>query len=272
MKKNEVITKDKKLFGMIHVKALPGTPLNNLKFDEILELALKEAETYSKYNFDGVIIENMWDVPYMKREVGPEIVSAMSIICYNIKNKFFKDKLVGVQILAGCNKASLAVALTSGCDFIRAEGFVFGHVADEGIFEADCGELMRYRKNIGADYIKVFTDIKKKHSSHSITSDVNIVDMCINAEYFLSDGMIITGNSTGKEVDDNELIEISKSKLKVPVLIGSGLTSENIRDFYYLADYFIVGSYFKKDGLWSNDLDEERIIKFKTAYDILNKK
>ena len=134
----------KLLFGMIHIRALPGTPKNKLKNSEILEIALKEAETFAKNNFDGVVIENMFDIPYLKREVGPEIVSMMAIICREIKEKYFKNKPVGIQILAGCNKASLAVAYAAGCDFIRAEGFVFGHIADEGYIDADCGDLLRY--------------------------------------------------------------------------------------------------------------------------------
>ena len=47
--------------------------------------------------------------------------------------------------------------------FIRAEGFVFAHVADEGVIESDAGQLLRYRKSIDADDIMVFTDVKKKH-------------------------------------------------------------------------------------------------------------
>lgn len=51
----------------------------------------------------------------------------------------------------------------SGLDFIRAEGFVFSHVADEGIINACAGDLLRYRKQIGAENIQIFADIKKKH-------------------------------------------------------------------------------------------------------------
>ena len=63
-------------------------------------------------------------------------------------------------MLAGANKGALAVALAAELDFIRAEGFVFGHVADEGWMDAQAGELLRYRNNIGANHIKIFTDIK----------------------------------------------------------------------------------------------------------------
>lgn len=57
----------------------------------------------------------------------------------------------------------LHVNLVTGLDFIRAEGFVFSHVADEGLLNACAGDLLRYRKNIGAGHVMIFTDIKKKH-------------------------------------------------------------------------------------------------------------
>lgn len=57
----------------------------------------------------------------------------------------------------------LPVWMVAGLDFIRAEGFVFSHVADEGLLDACAGDLLRYRKNIGADRVLIFTDIKKKH-------------------------------------------------------------------------------------------------------------
>ena len=65
--------------------------------------------------------------------------------------------------MAGANQEALAVAQASGLQFIRAEGFVFGHVADEGYTDATAGTLLRYRSNIKADDILVLTDIKKKH-------------------------------------------------------------------------------------------------------------
>ena len=262
--------KNKTLIGMIHVRALPGTPLNSQSNKDILAKALEEAKIYSDNNFDSIIIENMFDIPYMKREVGPEIISMMTIICYEVKKNYFKDKPVGVQILAGCNKASLAVAYSSGCDFIRAEGFVFGHIADEGYIDADAGELLRYRKQIGAENVKIYTDIKKKHSCHTITSDLHIGEMSKNAEYFLSDGIIVTGTSTGESADKLAIKEVS-SHVNIPVFVGSGLTSKNLKEYIELADGFIIGSYFKKDGYWANEIDIDRIKELKKTWDDLKK-
>ena len=66
------------------------------------------------------------------------------------------------------------VAFDPGLDFIRAEGFAFAHVADEGIIESSAAELLRYRRAIGAEHVRVFADVKKKHSAHAITADVSI--------------------------------------------------------------------------------------------------
>ena len=74
---------------------------------------------------------------------------------------------------SGSNKEALAVAHASGADFIRAEGYVFSHVADEGWMDSCAGELLRYRKMIDAEKVMVFTDIKKKHSLVQIFPSVS---------------------------------------------------------------------------------------------------
>lgn len=61
------------------------------------------------------------------------------------------------------NKESLSVAHSSGAGFIRAEGFVFSHIGDEGWMDSCAGDLLRYRKLIGADDVLIWTDVKKKH-------------------------------------------------------------------------------------------------------------
>ena len=104
----------------------------------------------------------MHDIPYLNRQVGPEIVASMSVVCNEVK-KEANNLPCGIQILAGANKEALAVAKAAGLQFIRAEGFVFSHIADEGTMNSDAGELLRYRKQIEAGDILVFTDIKKKH-------------------------------------------------------------------------------------------------------------
>ncbi|MCF8262553.1 MAG: BtpA/SgcQ family protein [Melioribacteraceae bacterium] len=259
----ELFGEVKPVIGMVHVEALPGTPNSTKTVGEIIELAIEETKIYRDCGVHSVMIENMHDVPYLKRNVGPEITAAMSVIGYEVKNAC--DLPCGIQILAGANKEAMAAAIAAGLDFIRAEGFVFAHTADEGIIESDAGELLRFRKAMDAENIAIFTDIKKKHSSHALTSDTDLIETANAAKFFKSDGLIITGKATGAEADMSELFELY-SKCDLPILIGSGITNENLQNYFELADGFIVGSHFKDSGKWDGSLGKERIERFLKRY------
>jgi hypothetical protein len=252
----KIFPHEKSLIGMIHVQALPGTPQNHLSVSETAIKAVQEAKVLTAYGMQAIMLENMHDVPYLNREVGPEIVSALTRICSQVREA--TDLPMGIQILAGANQPALAVAQAAELQFIRAEGFVFGHMADEGLLQSDAGDLLRFRKQIGADDIQIFTDIKKKHSSHAMTSDVSLEDTVEAAEFFLSDGVVITGTHTGKPVNQDELKHVYTSA-HLPVLVGSGVTPTGLPQIMEVADAFIVGSYFKQDGNWKNDPDPQRV-------------
>ena len=243
------------LIGVIHAQALPGTPGNRLAVSAIAELAATEAETYAEAGFHGLILENTHDRPYVKgTAVGPEVVTALSVIGAGIRRATALP--LGIQVLAGANRAALAVAYACGASFVRIEGFVFAHVADEGLIESSAGDLLRYRRAIGADDVLVFADIKKKHSAHAITADVDIVETAKAAEFFSVDGVVVSGPATGSPADPAEVQAVSGS-INVPTIIGSGITPDNI-GLYRGADAFFVGSSVKSDGVWSGRLDAAR--------------
>lgn len=256
---NTIFKTTKPVIGMIHIKALPGAPKNVLTSTQIIEEALKEAEMYNRAGVDAVMIENMHDLPYLKEGVGHEISTLMSIIAYQIKEG--TKMTVGIQILAGANMEALAAAKAANADFIRAEGFVYGHLADEGMMDAQAGTLLRFRKQIDANDIAIFTDIKKKHSSHAITQDISLLDTAKAAQFFLSDGVIVTGDHTGEAPCIEELRTL-KNTLNIPVILGSGITKENVTDYFPLCDALIIGSYFKEDGHWENRLNYDRVTGF----------
>ncbi|CAB0012632.1 unnamed protein product [Nesidiocoris tenuis] len=236
------------IVGMIHVGALPGSPRYEGSVDALVDSACREAEIYLNAGLDSVMLENMHDVPYVQpRNQGPEVVAALTKIASAVKSVLPQNLPVGIQVLAGANKEALAVGYACGLDFTRAEGFVFSHIGDEGTFDACAGELLRYRRNLGAQDILVLTDIKKKHSSHAITADLDVNEVAKAAEFFLSDGVIITGTATGDPPNAQQVKDVKKS-VSIPVLVGSGVTTENVGDFM-TADALIVGSHFKSEGL-----------------------
>lgn len=254
-----LFTRPKPIVGVIHVGALPGTPRSSQSVAELVAFARHEARIYRETGVDGVIVENMHDVPYMRGGVGPEIVAAMTAIGFAVKSECGLP--VGVQLLAGANIEAMAVAHAAGLDFIRAEGYAYAHVADEGLIQASAAKLLRYRKMIGADRVQVWTDVKKKHAAHAITADVSLGDTAETVEFMGADCVIVTGSATGKAPNIADVQE-AKSHCGLPVFLGSGISEHNVAEFYNHADGFIIGSAFKIDGLWSNTIDSSRVTSF----------
>lgn len=244
------------LIGMLHVGALPGTPSAQTPLEAIVEQAIADARIYRDEGFTALAIENMHDRPYLRgAAVGPEIVAAMSIVAREVRRDVTLP--LGIQILAGANREALAAAHASGADFVRVEGFVYAHVADEGVIESCAGELLRYRRLIGADRVLVLADIKKKHSAHAITADVSIVETAKAAEMFLADGLIVSGPATGVAASPAEVRAVADG-VRLPVLVGSGLSADNLSQFAH-ATGFIVGSSVKRDGHWDQPLDRANV-------------
>jgi len=243
---------------MVHIGALPGTPMAALSLAEIEKTAMREARMLRAGDVHGVMIENMHDTPYLRGRVGPEIVAAMAIIGRAVKEACGLP--CGVQVLAGANLEAMAVAQAAGLDFIRAEGFAFAHVADEGFIQSSAAELLRYRRHIGADNVQVWTDIKKKHSSHAITADMDIGETAHAVEFMRGDAVIVTGLVTGDAPQATDLLAV-KQKTRLPVYLGSGITAANLEQFT-AADGFIVGSEFKRAGHWANAMDAKRVERF----------
>ncbi|RLV96145.1 hypothetical protein DV515_00012671 [Chloebia gouldiae] len=139
------------------------------------------------------------------------------------------------------NSLAIIHDTVQGLDFIRVEGFVFSHVADEGIINACSGDLLQYRKHIGAESIQIFADIKKKHRSEIMADKIPLRDEASSPM-------------------SHSLDEV-KCAVKIAVLVGSGVTLEDVRN-YLDAGALIIGSYFKKEGYWANAVDPDRVKKF----------
>lgn len=262
---DQLFGRSRAIVGMIHVQALPGTPRARLSIDQIVKLAKSEAKLLASADFDAVIIENMHDAPYIHAGVGgqhpPETVSAMTRVALAVREAA-PNLAIGVQILSGGNREAVAVAHCTSDgrpSFIRCENFVFSHVADEGLLErAEAGALLRYRRTIGADRVRVFCDIKKKHASHAITGDVSLGEAAQAAEFFGADGVIVSGTATGRPTNPKDMAEVAEAT-NLPVLVGSGVTPESIKQLFEAgAGALIVGSSIKHDGKWFNPPDPKR--------------
>ena len=165
---------------------------------------------------------------------------------------------VGVNLLANAVMPALAVANASDALFVRSNQWVNAYVANEGIIEGAAARATRYRSMIHANNIKIFADVHVKHGSHSIVADRSLMDQTRDAIFFDADVLIATGNRTGDATPLSEIQGI-KEHTALPVIIGSGTNDQNVDELFRVADGAIVGTFFKKDSLWWEPVDLDRV-------------
>lgn len=265
-RKNERILPEKAVIAMIHVPALPGSIAysgesfgdhEDLMMETLIERPLQELEIYQKMGVDAIMLENMHDVPYAKPPLAGETVHAMTAIAKAVRRK--TQLPIGIQMLEAANCEAMQIAAVADLDFIRAEGYVYAHIGGAGLIEGSARKILEIRKKHGAEHIKVFVDVKKKHCAHALTADLSVGDIVKQSEFFCADGSIITGHFTGEPVSRDDLGQARRASAHLPILIGSGITAENLHEYFDHADGFIIGSYFKKNGDWKNEVESDRV-------------
>lgn len=242
------------LLGMVHLGPLPGSPNWQHNLPEIIDAAVRDAERLLEAGFDALIVENMGDLPYLRGRVEPETVAAMALATERVVRL---GAPVGVQVLAGANREALGVALACGASFIRAEGFAYAHVADEGWMDACAGPLLRARYALGSD-VRIWADVKKKHAAHAVTADLSMADVAKGTRFAGADALVVTGVSTGEPTSPQDVLDAKQAGL--PVTVGSGVTPQNAVTFSEIADGLIVGSYIKVNGDWRAAVDPARAL------------
>jgi membrane complex biogenesis BtpA family protein len=251
------------LAAMIAAQPLPGSPGYRGDDDAIVAAVLSDLQHYADAKVDAILLENSHDLPYIKPPLPEAAVEVMKKLARAVRQRF--DGPIGIQMLEAANEIALQIAHQAGLDFLRVEGYVFAHVGGAGIIEGCAGQLVRRRKELECEHIRIFGDVRKKHCSHALTGDLDILDEIRQAEFFLVDGVIVTGPRTTEPPDVAELQRV-KETAHVPVTIGSGMTPENIKTYYPLADGFIVGSTFRKEGRFLGELDPARLAAFMKAF------
>ncbi len=230
---------EKVVICTVHLKPLPGSPEYE-SFEDVVEHAVKDARAIEEGGADALIIENYGDKPFLIT-VGKETVACMTTIAMEIKREV--DIAIGINVLRNDAIAALAIAKAVNADFIRVNQIYFQSLAPEGILFGNAGEIARYKKMIDCNAM-VFADINVKHARHI----VDIEDYLLNIDRSFADAIIITGKTTGREVNIHEL-KFVKEFVKMPILVGSGVSPSNVGKLLKFCDGVIVGTYIKRGGI-----------------------
>ncbi len=260
------------VIGMVHLRPLPGSPLydpSTMDMKRILAIAREEARMLEDAGVDGVQVENMWDIPYLPgRDIGPETVAALAVGVYEVANA------VSIPVGAEChmNGADLAMAsaVAGGAQWIRVFEWCNAFISQSGYIESIGGKVARMRAALRANHIACLCDVNVKHGSHYIIHDRSVREQAMDIGAQDGDAVIVTGFDTGMP-PTVERIDECRSGVHLPIFLGSGLSKDNVRQLLSHADGAIVGSYFKKDGNWKNEIDSERTKAFMQEVKALRK-
>ncbi len=251
--------------GVVHCLALPGSPAyDGASIDTICDRALADAVAYADGGLHGLIIENHGDIPFSKPEdIGQETAAAMAVITDRVRREVGLP--LGINVLANGALTALAVAKAAGASFIRVNEWANAYVANEGIIEGPAARATRYRSWLRANDVAVFADVHVKHGAHAIVADRTISELTRDVEFFDADGVIVTGQRTGDAAAREEVQEV-RDATPLPLLIGSGVTRENVGALMELADGVIIGSSLKRGGAWWGPVDGGRAREFMALF------
>jgi len=261
------------LFGALEEKAAAFSFVSFLR-----DRMIKEAELYFRFSAETLMLENI-AAPYFVRNRQPvAIVAVMTLLASELRQAF-SDKQFGIQILAFSDDLALAVALRHGFRFVRSESGLFAGLRPEGptpnqgnlaTLNATRNQWLALRPD--ADLPQIFVDLRKKHTVFPPGLE-RLEIWKENLLFQKVEGAILTGAATGMPVDREELqglrlaidtfaAESSPFPWKTKLLIGSGVSLDNLALCRHYADGLIVGSFLKKKGYWENVLEKERLGRF----------
>jgi len=241
------------VFGMVHLGALPGAPLF-VSLDAVIADALRDARAIAAGGCDGFVVENFGDRPFTRGRVEAETIAAMTRVIGEIAREVRLP--FGVNVLRNDAQSALAIAAATGASFIRVNVHTGAMVTDQGIIESDAYATLRKRATLAPDAL-IFADYLVKHAAPLAESSPKDL-----RERGLADAVIVTGAETGAAADPSRLRMLREAIPDAPLIVGSGLTAENARQFAD-ADGAIAGTSLKRGGHVDRDLVEALVGAFK---------
>ena len=254
----------KPVIGMVHCWPMPGAPgYQGYGMRDIISHAQSDAEALIAGGCDGIIVENMWDIPFRAgAHIPPESIAAHAVVAAAVRDVC--PLPMGINLVHNGGVALLAIAIAARAEFIRVCMFTGAGVWDAGSFDEGCAaDLLRRRTELHAESIKILADVDKKHSVRFPG-----IDLATHIEwtrFFGADALIVSGRMTGDAPDLGKVREAKALAGDRPIIIGSGADAGNIAAFMSVADGVIVGSSIKQGGAIAEPVDVERVKRFVDA-------
>ena len=249
------------VIGMVHLRALPGSPRWDGDMGGVVRAALDDARALAEGGADALVVENHGDVPFTAGRVDAASVAGMAVAIAEIRRQLSLP--IGVNVLKNDVRSALAVAAATGARFVRVNVHVGAVAADQGVIQSEAHDTLRYRRLLGLD-IRILADVQAKHGMP--LAPVPIEQEARDCwERGLADALVVSGVATGQPTPMSDLKRVRGAVPDAPLLVGSGATPETVAELLSVADAVIVGTSLKRDGRLANPVDVERVCRLVAA-------
>lgn len=253
-----------RLIGVIHLRALPGSPDWQGSMAEVCDFAAADAAAFAAGGFDAVVVENFGDIPFTKDRVATETIAAMARAAEAV-TQAAAGLPIGFNVLRNDADAALGLCASCGGSFIRVNVHSGAMVTDQGLIEGDAYSTVRKRTALCPE-VKIFADVLVKHAAPlgEIALEQAARDTWQRGK---ADALIASGTGTGEATSLDDLRRIREACPDAPLLVGSGAIAASAAELLSIADGLIVASALKKNGVLAAAVDFDRVKAFREAAD-----
>lgn len=254
----DIIGTEKAIIAMCHLLPLPGDPYytEEKNLDYVISMARKDLLALQEGGVDAVMISNEFSLPYLT-DVHTVTVACMARIIGELKSEIKIP--FGVNVLWDAKK-SIDLAKATGAKFVR-EIFTGVYGSDFGLWNTNVGETIRHKCAIGAQDVRLLFNIVPEAASYISNRDVVSI---AKSTVFNNrpDALCVSGLTAGAETDSSVLRMVKEAVPNTVVLANTGVRYENVEKQLSVADGAVVGTTFKKDGVFENHVDQARVKEF----------
>ncbi len=254
------------LIGVVHLSPTPGSPRYGGSFERVVERACADARALAEQGCDALIVENFGDVPFHPATVPPETVASLAL-CVERVAQVARALPIGVNVLRNDARAALAICATTAACFVRINVHCGAAITDQGILEGRAHETLRERARLAKD-VSILADAHVKHATPMSRESLGeaVADLVGRG---LADAVIVSGRATGRAPSQDDVREAQRASGGKPVLVGSGITAENVAELLQHAAGAIVGTALKRDGRVELEVDPARVARLRAAFDAI---
>ena len=261
MEKNwieETFHTKKAVIGLVHMQPLPGDPYYDEEggMEKVIEMARHDVQCLQEGGVDGLLFSNEFSTPYLSK-VGPETVAAMAYVMGALKDEI---KLPYGNDCISDDMASISLASATGALFTR--GVFHGTWATSaGLCNSDGGGAVRLKHQLSIPDFKLVHYLMPESSADLGCRDAISI---MKPTYFLDrpDAIAVAGMVAGQKADANVMKKCREAFPDAVIFAATGVRINNVQDYMDTVDGFFIGTGFKRDGVFRNEIDQNRVSEF----------